>query len=85
MLLGEYDTDWGVPRPVRLGISAATTTIRTTVRAPALRRHHQQPDQFLSSFGYRGNPIMGGGKGVLGTNPNSTWGVGARIKSSVYG
>ncbi|MFR8276965.1 MAG: hypothetical protein ACLU98_11795 [Desulfovibrio fairfieldensis] len=34
----------------------------------------------LSSFGYRGNPIMGGGKGVLGTNPNGTWGVGARIK-----
>lgn len=23
---------------------------------------------------------MGGGKGVLGTNPNGTWGVGARIK-----
>lgn len=38
----------------------------------------------LSSFGYRGNAIMTGGKGVLGANPNGTWGVGARVKNLTF-
>lgn len=80
MLLGEYDTDWGVPGLYGWYFSGDDDNPHNgSERLPYVATTNNLTNS-LSSFGYRGNPIMGGGKGVLGTNPNGTWGVGARIK-----
>ena len=80
MLLGEYDTDWGVPGLYGWYFSGDDDNPHNgSERLPYVAPPNNLTNS-LSSFGYRGNPIMGGGKGVLGTNPNGTWGVGARIK-----
>lgn len=80
MLLGEYEADWGVPGLYGWYFSGDDDNPHNgSERLPYVVTTNNLTNS-LSSFGYRGNPIMGGGKGVLGTNPNGTWGVGARIK-----
>lgn len=80
MLLAEYATDWGVPGLYGWYFSGDDSNPHNgSERLPYIATTNNLTNS-LSSFGYRGNPIMGGGKGVLGANPNGTWGVGARVK-----
>lgn len=80
MLLAEYAADWGLPGLYGWYFSGDDDNPRNgSERLPYISTTNNLFNS-LSTFGYRGNPIMGGGKGVLGANPNGTWGVGARIK-----
>lgn len=84
MLLGEYAMDWGIPGLYAWYFSGDDDDPHNgSERLPYIATTNNLTNS-LSSFGYRGNPIMGGGKGVLGTNPNGTWGVGARIKKLTF-
>lgn len=84
MLLGEYKLDWGTPGLYAWYFSGDdNNTHNGSERLPYVATTNNLTNS-LSSFGYRGNPIIGGGKGVLGTNPNGTWGVGARIKKMTF-
>ena len=80
MLLAEYALDWGLPGLYGWYFSGDDDNPNNgSERLPYLATTNNLTNS-LSTFGYRGNPIMGGGKGVLGVNPSGTWGVGARIK-----
>lgn len=79
MLLAEYALDWGTPGLYAWYFSGDDSDPHNgSERLPYLATTNNLTNS-LSSFGYRGNPIMGGGKGVMGTNPTGTWGVGARL------
>lgn len=79
MLLAEYALDWGTPGLYAWYFSGDDSDPNNgSERLPYIATTNNLTNS-LSTFGYRGNPIMGGGKGVLGTNPTGTWGVGARL------
>ena len=80
MLVAEYATDWGLPGLYGWYFSGDDANPDNgSERMPYLSTTNNLTNS-LSTFGYRGNPIIGGGKGILGTNPTGTWGVGARVK-----
>ena len=80
MLLAEYALDWGLPGLYGWYFSGDDSNPRNgSERLPYLATTNNLTNS-LSTFGYRGNPIIGGGKGVLGVNPSGTWGIGARLK-----
>lgn len=80
MLLAEYAFDWGVPGLYGWYFSGDDDNPHNgSERMPYVATTNNACDS-LSSFGYRGSVLYAGGKGVLGTNPNGTWGVGARLK-----
>lgn len=84
MVLAEYVFDWGTPGLYSWYFSGDDSNVHNgSERLPYIATTNNLGNS-LSSFGYRGNPIMGGGKGVLGANPNGTWGVGARIKNLTF-
>lgn len=84
MLLAEYKTGMGTPGLYAWYFSGDDANPSNgSERLPYLSTASNWRNA-LSSFGYRGNPIMTGGKGVLGVNPNGTWGVGARIKGLTF-
>ncbi|MDR3357269.1 MAG: outer membrane homotrimeric porin [Desulfovibrio sp.] len=80
MLVAEYALDWGLPGLYGWYFSGDDGDVNNgSERLPYLTTTNNLWNS-LSTFGYRGNPIIGGAKGVLGTNPTGTWGVGARVK-----
>ena len=84
MLLAEYAFDWVTPGIYGWYFSGDDGNPNNgSERMPYVATTNNVANS-LSSFGYRGNPIMGGGKGVLGVNPNGTWGVGFRLKDMTF-
>ncbi|MBQ7609382.1 MAG: outer membrane homotrimeric porin [Desulfovibrionaceae bacterium] len=84
MLLAEYILDWGTPGLYGWYFSGDDDDPHNgSERLPYLSTVNNWPNS-LSTFGYRGNPIIGGGKGILGTNPTGTWGVGLRLKDMSF-
>ncbi len=82
MLLAEYKADWGLPGLYAWYFSGDDGDIQNgSERMPYISSTNNWRHNSLSSFGYRGSPTAAGGKGVLGTNPSGTWGIGARIKN----
>lgn len=80
MLVMEYATDWGLPGIYGWYFSGDDDNPHNgSERLPYIATTNNLHNS-LSTFGYRGNPSMGGAKGVLGTNPSGTWGIGARVK-----
>lgn len=80
MLVAEYAANWGIPGLYGWYFSGDDDNPNNgSERLPYIATTNNLTNS-LSTFGYRGNPIIGGGKGVLGVNPNGTWGIGARIK-----
>lgn len=79
MLLAEYALDWGTPGLYGWYFSGDDSNPHNgSERLPYLTTTNNLHNS-LSTFGYRGSPVIGGGKGVLGTNPTGTWGVGGRL------
>lgn len=84
MLLAEYDLDWMTPGLYGWYFSGDDANPHNgSERLPYIATTNNLTNS-LSTFGYRGNPIMGGGKGVLGVNPNGTWGIGFRLKDMSF-
>lgn len=84
MIMAEYVADWGIPGIYGWYFSGDDGNPNNgSERLPYIATTNNLTNS-LSTFGYRGNPIMGGGKGVLGLNPNGTWGVGFRIKDMSF-
>lgn len=84
MLLAEYELDWATPGIYGWYFSGDDDNPHNgSERLPYIATTNNLTNS-LSTFGYRGNPIMGGGKGVLGVNPNGTWGVGFRLKDMSF-
>ena len=84
MVVAEYALDWGIPGIYGWYFSGDDDNPHNgSERMPYLATTNNLHNS-LSTFGYRGNPIMGGGKGILGTNPTGTWGVGARLKDMSF-
>ncbi len=81
MLLAEYAMDWGLPGLYGWYMSGDDDDPHNgSERMPYLATSNSWRNT-LSTFGFRGNPIMGGGKGEINVNPTGTWGVGARIRN----
>lgn len=81
MLVAEYAMDWGLPGIYGWYFSGDDDNPHNgSERMPYISTSNNL-DNSLSTFGFRGNPIMGGGKGVLNANPTGTWGVGARVRN----
>lgn len=80
MLVAEYAFDWGVPGLYGWYFSGDDDDPHNgSERMPYLATTNNVANS-LSTFGFRGNPIMGGGKGEINVNPTGTWGIGARIR-----
>ncbi len=80
MALAEYAFDWGKPALYTWYFSGDDANVNNGSESLPYIATTNNLTNSLSTFGYRGSPIMTGGKGVLGMNPNGTWGIGARIK-----
>ena len=80
MLVAEYKLDWATPGIYGWYFSGDDNNPHNGSEALPYLATSNNLNNSLSTFGYRGNPLVGGGKGVLGMNPNGTWGVGARLK-----
>ena len=84
MAMAEYALDWVTPGIYGWYFSGDDSNPNNgSERMPYVATTNNVANS-LSTFGYRGNPIMGGGKGVLGLNPNGTWGVGFRLKDMSF-
>lgn len=84
MLALDYSLQWGTPGLYGWYFSGDDDNPHNgSERLPYVATTNNLTNS-LSSFGYRGNPIMGGGKGILGTNPNGTWGIGARLQNMTF-
>ncbi len=84
MILAEYKLNWGIPGLYVWYFSGDDgDIINGSERLPYLDTMNSVPNA-LSSFGYRGSSTVGGGKGILGTNPTSTWGIGFRLKNMSF-
>ena len=84
IIMAEYVMDWMTPGIYGWYFSGDDGNPNNgSERMPYLATTNNVANS-LSSFGYRGNPIMNGGKGVLGLNPNGTWGVGFRLKDMTF-
>ncbi len=84
MFLAEYRMKWGTPGLYIWYFSGDDDNPNNgSERLPYIATTNNYANS-LSSFGYRGSVTMGGGKGVLGTNPTGTWGIGARIKNMSF-
>lgn len=79
MVLGEYKASWGTPGLYAWYFSGDDGDVSNGSESFPYISTTNNLVNALSSFGYRGSATIGGGKGVLGTNPNGTWGVGARV------
>lgn len=80
MLLAEYAMDWGLPGLYGWYMSGDDDNPHNgSERMPYLSTTNSWRNT-LSTFGFRGNPIIGGGKGEINVNPTGTWGAGARIR-----
>ncbi|MDE6735324.1 MAG: outer membrane homotrimeric porin [Desulfovibrio sp.] len=80
MLLAEYAMDWGLPGLYGWYMSGDDDNPHNgSERMPYLSTTNSWRNT-LSTFGFRGNPIIGGGKGEINVNPTGTWGAGVRIR-----
>jgi hypothetical protein len=75
----EYVFSWGVPGLYIWYFSGDDGNVRNGSEAMPYIATTNNLDTSLSSFGYRGNLGIGGTKGILGTNPANTRGIGARL------
>ncbi len=80
----EYKMDWGTPGIYAWYFSGDDSDVNNgSERMPYISTTNSIANS-QSSFGYRGSSSVGGGKGVLDTNPNGTWGVGFRLKKMSF-
>ncbi len=80
MLLADHAFDWAVPGIYGWYFSGDDDNPHNgSERLPYIATTNNASNS-LSSFGYRGSVLYAGGKGILGTNPSGTWGVGTRLK-----